>query len=389
MPSSSGLAVPIRQPVPHPEASATWDRNRMEPPSTSTSIAEPYGAVLSHLVAFERICLKLSDEVTPYLSNPEGDNFSGAGLPPSSRGTESLRDIPTEIQELRGELNKRLKVLTESASELLEGEELAIFNRGIREIDHCAGNYIARLSIVAESLADLQDDPEGRTKLAQLIESDLVQRGKLVEFGVQALGLCAVRPTRDVIFDAFHNAKRQYEKAHGPIVSISIQPDSPEALAMIPEHDTEAFLVLTELISNAVQATVNNGGQIVVRMSSESGQQEYRVTNPGFIPEEALDKIWKAGFSTKAKPSSSGPVGNQGLGLASAREAAESIGAKLSVSCEMAESGSLIHFDLVLPSRREQPRSSRTSPPLKELIAELDQTGEHRRRALEMGRMPQ
>jgi signal transduction histidine kinase len=109
------------------------------------------------------------------------------------------------------------------------------------------------------------------------------------------------------------------------IIKVSV--DIEEGIPPLVVDRTAIRRVLSNLITNAVQA-MPRGGQLTIRISSAEGAASIDVEDTGEgIPKENMDKMFEPLFTTRAK--------GQGLGLAVCRKLVEAHGGSIAIESKV------------------------------------------------------
>ena len=101
------------------------------------------------------------------------------------------------------------------------------------------------------------------------------------------------------------------------------------------------------LMLNGIEAMEGSGGELTVKSEPQDGQLQFSVSDTGVgLPEEKMDQIFSAFFTTK-------PQGS-GMGLAISRSIVESHGGQLWASAN-GGGGTTFHFTLPIQVTESSP----------------------------------
>ncbi|MBW1711443.1 MAG: ATP-binding protein, partial [Deltaproteobacteria bacterium] len=126
---------------------------------------------------------------------------------------------------------------------------------------------------------------------------------------------------------------------------------STNVLAELPLIETDPFLferIFINLITNAIDHTMENG-QIILRVGTRNNEFQFEIQDNGRgIPKELLDKI----FDKFSQGREGVPKTGSGLGLTFCKMAVEALNGRIGVE---SESGKGTTFFFSLPLKRPQP----------------------------------
>jgi signal transduction histidine kinase len=234
---------------------------------------------------------------------------------------------------------KLIEELRMTQEQLVKSERLATIGKLTSAISHELRNRLSLLTGVEFIEMKYGDDPEVR------------QFTEMVLTGQQrALALV------DEIRAFARNSSEQYEKVRQPIVPViekllsllrldygvtrrSLQ-FYHNAYPEVSINELKIEQVLINLVRNAVEATSENTGQIMVSLEVEKGDVVIRVADNGHgIPPNILETIWEPFFTTKGEEGT-------GLGLEICRRIIEAHDGQITCSSEL---GKGTVFTIYLP----------------------------------------
>lgn len=226
-----------------------------------------------------------------------------------------LQDI-TEAHAMEAQLqrHKRLSAMGEMAAALAHQLRTPLAT-ALLYTSHLRGD-----SLADEERARFADKALGRLRHLEALIKDMlvfVRGGRGVQEAISATAL---------VSDVQQVMEPQMAQ-HG--VQFEVHDDSGDAYIM---GSREALVgALTNLLANAMQACVADGGQILFRASFESNQHVvYQVIDNGRgIPAEILERLFEPFFTTRTE--------GTGLGLAIVREVAQMHGGDVTVKSSVGQ----------------------------------------------------
>jgi signal transduction histidine kinase len=302
-----------------------------------------------------------------YLTKP----FNAQELKAKIRSLVQLRRLEREIQNRSEELERTLKMLQETQTQLVHSEKMAALGLLVAGIAHEVNNPVSfakgSLSNLRRYLGQvreaLEKQPETRQVLAQFnkLLQDIEQSLNIVKSGLER--------TEGIVTDlkTFARKDEQYTKRvdiqegleatlkliqHEMTGRITVHRDLgiQEAVEIIPGQINQVFM---NLLQNAIQA-IPEKGDIWIRTWEEGDRVHIAVRDSGKgIQKEHLGRIFEPFFTTKE-------VGQgTGLGLSVSYRIIENHGGKITVSSEE-EKGA--EFVITLPKRQLPDRAETAKP---------------------------
>ena len=268
----------------------------------------------------------------------------------------SMALMNSKMLEMLEENEKRLKAHTENLEELVEEktkqlrdtERLAAIGETAGMVGHDIRNplqtIICELYLAKGELSSLPDGDSKETLkgTVRAIEDQVTYINKIVtDLQDYAKPLSPCYEETDV------------EKTLQSVLSTMFIPDSIEVTFYVDEDCPKLMTdpsyvkrILTNLVSNAVQA-MPNGGKLAITAHCKDNKVFLNVEDTGEgISEEAKSKLFKPLFTTKAK--------GQGFGLAVVKKLTEALGGNITFE---SEPGKGTKFAIELPTSSTQSKA--------------------------------
>jgi signal transduction histidine kinase len=292
-----------------------------------------------------------------YLTKP----FNSQELKAKIRSLVQLRRLEREIQHRSDELERTLKMLQDTQTQLVHSEKMAALGLLVAGIAHEVNNPVSfakgSLSNLRRYLGQVRDALEQRPETREV----LTQFNKLLQDIEQSLNIVktGLDRTEGIVIDlkAFARKDEQYTKRvnlqdgleatiklirheMGSRITLHQEYGIREAVEIIPGQINQVFM---NLLQNAIHAIPENG-DIWVRSWEDGDRVHVSVRDNGRgIRKEHLGRIFEPFFTTKE-------VGQgTGLGLSVSYRIVENHGGKITVS---SEEGHGAEFVIILPKRQ-------------------------------------
>jgi signal transduction histidine kinase len=238
-----------------------------------------------------------------------------------NRMTEQLRDSYSNLEQ---KVEDRTRDLKEAQKQLTEVERLAVLGTLAAGVGHELRNPLAVIKNSAYFLkTKVKDaDPKIQKHLA-ILDREVAVSERIIEDL-----LSFSRASEPILRET--NIDRVLTEALSAVEiadQVQVKKEIGSNLGFFPSDPEYLRQVLTNLISNAVQA-MPNGGELRISAQGEDEKILITVADTGIgIPPENLSKIFEPFFTTKAK--------GVGLGLAVAKRLIGKLGGKIHVSSEV------------------------------------------------------
>jgi len=220
----------------------------------------------------------------------------------------NTQNLPNELLTLVSAYNGMIDELEESAVQLAQSEREAAWREMAKQVAHEIKNPLTPMRLTVQSFERRFDpqDPEINQKIKEY-SSTLIQQidtmssiasafSNFADMPAQQSEILDVNQVVKLALDIFKERNIAFAKAEQDLLA---------------KFDrTQLIRVVTNLVKNAIQATINvEIPQIMVHLGSEADQVKLTVTDNGIgIIEENKPKIFQPKFTTKSS--------GMGLGLA-------------------------------------------------------------------------
>jgi len=302
-----------------------------------------------------------------YLTKP----FNAQELKAKIRSLIQLRGLEREIQHRSEELERTLKMLQETQTQLVHSEKMAALGLLVAGIAHEVNNPVSfakgSLSNLRRYLGQVRDALEQRPETRQVLEQfnvllqDIEQSLNIVKAGLDRTEGIVIdlktfarkddRHTRRVnIQEGLEATLKLIQHEMGNRITLHRDYGIRDTVEIIPGQINQVFM---NLFQNAIHA-IPGKGDIWVRTWEDGDWIHVSVRDSGTgIRREHLSRIFEPFFTTKE-------IGQgTGLGLSVSFRIVEGHGGKLTVS---SEEGHGAEFVITLPKRQSQggPPSAKT-----------------------------
>ncbi|MGM0441452.1 MAG: ATP-binding protein [Elusimicrobiota bacterium] len=242
-------------------------------------------------------------------------------------------------ESMRYKLKEMVKNLKEVREELMEKERLAAVGEMANVIGHDIRNPLSAIKNSAYYMKSVIEGKERFVNIVEIIEREIDHISKIIE---DLLGYSRQRPPALSAVDV-NELILEVISIIEPPENVKIETDLKEGLGTHNLDRGEVRQVLVNLINNAVQACRENKKGLVKVISERlpGDKLQIRIKDNGCgIPEEKLDKIFDAFFSTKE--------GGTGLGMSSAKNITERHNGKIEIDSQVGEGTEII---LTIPNK--------------------------------------
>jgi len=242
------------------------------------------------------------------------------GIYPKLLGTLATKVPKTEVHKLYSDyleelVKERTRALKEAQDNLLKAQRLAAIGEAASMIGHDLRNPLqAIMYSLFLAKKELESSPNANLmEIVKIIEEQVEYMNKIVS-DLQDYA----RPIKPNFVETnFEKIVREVLSTVRIPANIKVDIDIDEAFTAFPTDPLLMKRVLTNLITNAIQA-MENGGLLRISAYKKGNDAFISIQDTGVgIPEENLSKIFQPFFTTKAK--------GQGLGLAVCKRIIESL----------------------------------------------------------------
>lgn len=310
------------------------------------------GSAAFLVLAFTVLLNKMLVRPLSRLAEAMGQVESGAGVPPAIPGAERNDEIGTVARGLDGmlvrirgfsqELQERIDeatadlarknralaelndLLVEARRDLTAKEQLAALGQLSGTIAHELGNPLNAISGHVQLLARSPSCPQEMRQQLAVIETEVKRMTSIIRRFLDSARALTPKPEPVVVSHLIDEALSLTVSADAR-ARIQVERDVPEGIGTVAIDPSLFRHVLTNFISNAVDA-MTQGGQLSVRARRAGDQLALTVSDsgPGIGPEDRKH-IFEPFYSTKPKGKGTG------LGLAICREIAAALKGRIEV----------------------------------------------------------
>jgi signal transduction histidine kinase len=266
-----------------------------------------------------------------------------------------------EVAEVTGAFNRMRDSLLKTQQELLEAERLATIGRMASSISHDLRHSLAAIVANAEFLCESRLSTDQREELYQEVRVAVNQMTDLID------SLLEFSRTRESLHPTYGNVKDSVDRE---VQAIRSHPEFHRIPISVSQHGNSTGWfdprklerALYNLLLNACEAVVANGGSIDVALREISGGVEIRVCDNGRgIPESVRGRLFEPFVSY-------GKENGTGLGLTVVQKIIQDHGGDVTVE-KTSEEGTTFRLLLPLASSPESVPESRAdgrpgAPPL-------------------------
>ena len=266
-----------------------------------------------------------------------------------------------EVAEVTGAFNRMRDSLLKTQQELLDAERLATIGRMASSISHDLRHSLAAIVANAEFLCESRLSTDQREELYQEVRVAVNQMTDLID------SLLEFSRTRESLHPTYGNVKDSVDRE---VQAIRSHPEFHRIPISVSQHGNSTGWfdprklerALYNLLLNACEAVVANGGSIDVALREISGGVEIRVCDNGRgIPESVRGRLFEPFVSY-------GKENGTGLGLTVVQKIIQDHGGDVTVE-KTSEEGTTFRLLLPLASSPESVPESRAdgrpgAPPL-------------------------
>jgi len=229
-----------------------------------------------------------------------------------------------EVSELTCSFDRMRRNLMSAQQDLLQAERLATIGRMASTISHDLRHSLTAILAYAEYLSEGRLAESQRVEFYQEIRLAVNQMTDqtqtLLEFSRPAVTNCPVKASLVAVIERAVRTLKMRPEFSGIRVTTSVEPDSEGWF-----DPAKMERVLHNLLLNACEASLPEGGVVEVGATRTPHKLEIRVTDNGSaIPREILDRLFQP-FVT------SGKENGIGLGLATVRKIVQDHGGEVEV----------------------------------------------------------
>lgn len=261
-------------------------------------------------------------------------------LPPPSEEGSGVR----EFDQLADALRTMASQLEEARRREVQNARLRSWTQMARRVAHEIKNPLTPMRMAAATVSR-RDDP-ATAEAARVLTEEIARLDEMARSFSQ-LGKMPEGPTSDVdLRELLDGLARSHA---GPEDRVEVEAPAGEP-PMVRGHHDALQRVFRNLLVNALEAAEGEPGHVDVRLEPVAGAVRVRIQDRGpGIPDDALDRIWEPGYTTKRR--------GTGIGLPLVRQTIEAHGGEV-------EAGNAPHggaeFVVILP--REGPGPDPGSP---------------------------
>jgi PAS domain S-box-containing protein len=283
------------------------------------------------LLHTRKFCIKGSDGTTKYLLGISEDITDRKKL------EEGLHLLNKEQEQM---IQERTEQLFEAREELVRKEKLAILGQLSGSVAHELRNPLGVMSNAVYYLKLVHCDADETTKeYLEIITHAIDDSRRII---TDLLDFARTRQPQRQSVSAEELVRQSLERCSIPD-NVTVTVDFPQALPSLNADPLQLEQLLTNFITNGVQAMPDGGALRVWARRADNDFVAISVadTGKGITPEH-MKKLFQPLFTTKAK--------GVGLGLVVCRNLAEANGGRIEVESEVGKGTS---FTVVLPVEKE------------------------------------
>ena len=278
-----------------------------------------------------------------YTSTPIWNDGKLTGAVVVSMDITDRREAEKEIRRLNEELERkveeRTRQLLEAQEELVRKEKLAILGQLSGSVGHELRNPLGVMSNAVYFLKMVHADADATTKeYLEIIKQEIDNSLRII---TDLLDFARTRPPQRVVVTAGELVRQSLERCLLP-EQVTVTVDVPDRLPVLNVDPLQMEQVLTNLITNAVQAMPEGGALRVAARQFAGDFIAISVTDSGVgITPEHMKKLFQPLFTTKTK--------GIGLGLVVCKNLVEANGGRIEVE---STPGQGTTFTVLLPLER-------------------------------------
>lgn len=235
-------------------------------------------------------------------------------------GRDELSSLADSINQMLTALEQSQIKLNKAHKQLVKAERLAAIGELATMVAHDLRNPLQGIANISHYLKrKLGSTADKKTsKMLEFIERDIEYSDKIIRDLLEYSGEMRLEPT-----EATPNSIVKESLALAAIPSNIRITDETQSEPKIKVDVDKMQRVFVNIIKNAIDA-MPDGGKLTIKQNETNGNLEIAFIDTGSgIPEDALEKIWKPLFTTKAK--------GMGMGLPICKRIAEVHEGKISV----------------------------------------------------------
>ncbi|MDZ7305179.1 MAG: ATP-binding protein [candidate division KSB1 bacterium] len=281
----------------------------------------------------------LSRNITsPVMKLVEAAQQIGQGnleTPVGFAGKDEIGFLAAQFEQMRLSLKKNLEELQKTHARLVQSEKLATTGKLLAQLSHEINNPIHNIRSALEASLKKCDRGHPAQKLLEVAHEEILRLAKLVrqtlDFYRQGPRERAPVNVNDLLQELIAVSERNFSRSHVRIHTALAAP-----LAKVHANKDQLKQVFLNMMLNAKEAMPSGGLLSISTRNVNNGIQiEFTDTGVG-IPEENLDKIFDAFFTTKSQ------ISGVGLGLSVSYEIIRQHNGSIAVASEVNKGTSFI-----------------------------------------------